>query len=146
MLHDFLFSDSLWIGEGKITFSASSDHIHFYTRWTPHPTKEPSTHEWIQEVEMQGTDEKVANRFIITSLSETSFSLSLENDVIGKALGKGVIDQAKIAWEIKNPEIFHGFEVYELQDNGDYSLHAEYVAQDNFRTLIDGRIWKKSTQ
>ena len=76
---------------------------------------------------------------MITPLTETTFSISLENELIGKAIGKGVIDGGKIAWEIKSPDTFHGFEVYELQENGDYMLHAEYVAQDNFRTLIDGK-------
>lgn len=134
----------MWIGEGKITFSVSPDHVRFYTRWTSKPHPQETSLEWLQEVEMHGANEKVDNRFMITPLSDTAFSLSLENEIVGKAIGKGVIDEHKIAWEIKSPDNFHGFEVYELQDSGDYRLHAEYVTQDNFRTLIDGLIWKKS--
>ncbi len=92
---------------------------------------------------MQGADEKVENRFHITPLTETTFSISLENDVIGKGLGKGIISPTKIAWEIKSLDTFQGFEVYEIQENGDYMLHAEYAAQDGFRTIIDARIWEK---
>lgn len=150
MTHNFLFDDdSTWIGEGKITFSVSPDHVRFFTRWTFKSEDENSHSEvsrkWIQEVEMHGTDEKVENSFVVTRLSDTTFSISLENDIIGKAIGKGVISETKLAWEINNPDAFHGFEVYELQENGDFMLHAEYVADDNFRTIIDGRIWKKST-
>ena len=142
-MHEFLFKEGLWIGEGKITFSVSPDHIRFYTRWTAVSEAAEAAHRWVQEVEMQGGEEKVQNRFLVTELSPTSFSVVLENDIVGKAVGKGVVEPGKIAWEIKSPETFHGFEVYELQENGDYMLHAEYVAQDNFRTIIDARIWSK---
>lgn len=93
---------------------------------------------------MHGVDEKVSNHFVITPLSDTTFAISLENDIVGKAFGKGVIDPKKIAWEIQSPDTFHGYEIYELQENGDYLMHAEYVAQDNFRTLIDARVWQKA--
>lgn len=145
MQHLFLFNTTKWIGEGKISFSASPDHIRFYTRWT-RSTENAQILQWTQEVEMHGGDDKVSNSFVITPLTETAFSISLENELIGKAVGKGVIDGNKIAWEIKSPDTFHGFEVYELQENGDYMMHAEYVAQDNFRTIIDARIWMKEEE
>jgi hypothetical protein len=143
-MHSFIFEDGLWIGEGKITFSASPDHIRFYTRWTRVNEIDPDSHKWLQEIEMQGTDERVGNTLHFMPLTDKTFSLSLSNDIVGKAIGKGVIDAGKIAWELKNPDTFQGFEVYELQENGDYQVHAEYAAADNFRTIIDGRIWKKS--
>jgi hypothetical protein len=40
---------------------------------------------------------------------------------------------------------FEGFEVYEQQENGDYFLHAEYGSPDQFRTIIEGLIWRKGT-
>lgn len=143
-MHDFLFKEGLWIGEGKITFSVSPDHIRFYTRWSYLADKEQPTHKWVQEIEMHGSDEKAINHFVITPLTDATFAIALESEFAGKALGKGVIDPKKMAWEIKSPDTFHGYEVYELQDNGDYLMHAEYVAQDNFRTLIDARIWQKT--
>ncbi|MCB1113282.1 MAG: hypothetical protein KDK62_00820 [Chlamydiia bacterium] len=143
MAAKFLLSEGLWIGEGKISFSFTQDHLHFYTRWTPEGV-EDGVLKWIQEVEMGGENEKVINYFSVTPLTDTTFSISYQNDTIGKAIGKGLLEESKIAWEIKSPEAFHGFEVYELQENGDYLLHAEYTAEDNFRTLIDGRIWMKA--
>ena len=144
MKHLLLFSKGLWIGEGKISFSASPDHIRFFTKWSYIDQTDPIFHRWEQVVEMQGNEESIKNSYSITPLTDTTFSISLENEVIGKAIGKGVIETNKIAWEIRNPDTFQGFEVYELQENGDYMVHAEYAAQDNFRTLIDGRIWLKS--
>lgn len=148
MQHQFIFQEGLWIGEGKITFSASPDHIHFYTRWnivTLEPVKSPKIFHWLQEVEMRGSDDRVKNHFVFTLISPTTFSLTLENDLVGKVIGKGLFDAKKIAWELKGSDTFQGFEVYELQENGDYMLHAEYAAPDNFRTTIDGRIWLKSS-
>jgi hypothetical protein len=55
-----------------------------------------------------------------------------------------VIDAKTIAWEFRNNEEFQGFEVYELQENGDYMLHAEYSTSEDFRTIIDGRVWQKA--
>lgn len=144
MTKSFLFEKTTWIGEGKISFSISPDTIRFYTRWT-FVSDENNTFLWRQEVEMDGGEEKLTNFFVVAMLTDTTFSISLENETIGKAIGHGVISPNKVAWEMKNPDAFHGFEVYEFNDKGEYKFHAEYVADDNFRTLIDGRIWPKST-
>jgi hypothetical protein len=70
--------------------------------------------------------------------------MELENELLGKVKGAGVIDEKTIAWEFHGTGGLEGFEVYELQDNGDYMMHAEYSSPDQFRTIIDGRIWKKN--
>ena len=71
--------------------------------------------------------------------------MELENELLGTVKGTGVIDENTIAWEFHGTGGLEGFEVYELQDNGDYMMHAEYSSPDQFRTIIDGRIWKKNT-
>lgn len=141
--HDFIFNPGIWIGEGKITFSTSPEFIKFYTRWqisqeTPQQTKA------IQVVEMHGVPEHVVNIFIFNRLSPTSFSVFLENELMGKVSGTGLTTENTIAWEFRNQTDMEGFEVYEIQDNGDYLLHAEYSSTDQFRTIVDGLIWKKS--
>lgn len=30
---DFIFIPSLWLGEGKISFTASQEFLKFYTKW-----------------------------------------------------------------------------------------------------------------
>ena len=94
---------------------------------------------------MRGVDENVFNSLTFFDITSTSFMVGLENELMGKVLGKGVLDEKTIAWEYRQGTDFEGFEVYELQDNGDYMLHAEYSSPDQYRTIIDGRIWKKST-
>jgi hypothetical protein len=66
--------------------------------------------------------------------------------MLGSVQGKGIIDAKTIAWEFRGHPDFEGFEVYELQENGDFMLHAEYSSLDQIRTIIDGRIWKKATK
>ncbi len=142
--HAFIFASGYWIGEGRIAFSASPEYVHYYTRWQIE--KENSGLILCQqEVEMQGGGDNVHNRFQITSVTPSSFAITLENDLVGKVSGKGVIDDQTIAWEFRGHSSFEGFEVYELQDNGDYMVHAEYASPDQFRTIIDGRVWQKST-
>lgn len=140
--HEFIFHPGKWIGEGRIGFSASQETIHFYTRWVI--SKAATTGiDCSQEVEMQGGDQNMNNNFIFSHITPYSFDVHLENDILGIVDGKGVIDDRTIAWEFHGKGGLEGFEVYELQDNGDYMLHAEYSSTDQFRTVIDGRIWKK---
>jgi hypothetical protein len=47
-----------------------------------------------------------------------------------------------IAWEFRENDLnFEGFETYHLQEDGSYTMHAEYVTSDQFRTQIDGKLW-----
>jgi hypothetical protein len=145
----FLFNPGNWIGQGKITFSHAPGHLRFYTKWIVHPQKKDAITA-DQQIEQEGGGELLINTFQLSAITESSFDITLSNALTGVVEGKGLIHEKSIAWEFRRPanfthEIhFEGFEVYELQENGDYMLHAEYFSGDQFRTTIDGRIWKKS--
>jgi hypothetical protein len=139
---DFVFTIGNWLGEGKITFSASHEFIKFYTKWQVKAEKQgvmKATH----IVEMQGIEEHVINQLTFLDIQEKKFTVILENQMVGKIQGTGLRDNNVIAWEFRQPH-FEGFEVYELQENGDYFFHAEYGSPDQFRTLVEGLIWRKS--
>ncbi len=141
--HQFIFQPGKWIGEGRVAFSASAEILRFYTRWE---ISDVSTEgiACTQDVEMQSAEHTMRNAFIFSHITPTSFVIDLDNEPIGHVTGKGVIDDKTIAWEFHGGAGLEGFEVYELQENGDYMVHAEYTSPDQFRTIIDGRIWKKS--
>lgn len=141
-LHKFIFEPGQWIGEGKITFSISPEHLRFYTRWLIEKS-EDGTIRCQQEVEMEGREENVFNHFVLSQMTEGSFVMELTSSLMGTVKGKGVYGPKTIAWEFRGYPDFEGFEVYELQDNGDYMLHAEYMTTEQFKTIVDGRIWKK---
>lgn len=141
--HEFLFRSGIWIGEGRVTFVGSTEHVIFYTKWTVNE-EVAGFLSCRQEVEMRGGGENVLNFFTLKEIKETSFEITVESEALGKASGKGIINETKIAWEFKGHPDFEGFEVYELQASGDYRVHAEYISPDQHRTIIDGRIWKKS--
>lgn len=143
-MHEFIFTPGRWIGEGKITFSSSKDHLRFYTSWLISNDLDSGKIRCEQRVEMQGVENVVVNQFIIDKISLGKFKIHLENDLIGLVEGSGIFDKNTVAWEFRNTAATEGFEIYELQDNGDYMLHAEYSSPELFRTIIDGRIWKKS--
>lgn len=146
--HQFIFSPGEWIGQGKITFSASPAQLRFYTKWLISERKENEISAE-QIIEQQGEADLMANSFSFTDLTPVSFKISVNSELLGTVIGKGLIDPKTIAWEFRqamNPdreEPFEGFEVYELQEGGDYLLHAEYFSGQEYRTIIDGRIWKK---
>lgn len=139
---EFIFTPGLWLGEGKITFSASQEFIKFYTRW--HIIQESIDFiRAVQIVEMLGIEEPVTNTFAFYNIHPHSFKISFENEFAGKVNGKGLRQDNTVAWEFKGNNNFEGFEVYEKQDNGDYFLHAEYGSSNQFRTIIEGLIWYK---
>ncbi len=140
----FIFSPGLWIGEGKITFTASPEVLNFFTRWETKPGDKEGELQCVQQVEMQGVDDKVVNRFKFFNVKPKSFAVTLENDLVGIVKGKGVLAANEIAWEFRGHPNFEGFEVYRLKDNGDYTVHAEFASPDQFRTIINGRIWRKA--
>jgi hypothetical protein len=142
--HPFILAPGEWIGEGRITFSASPERLRFFTKWIVEKDSEIGIN-CLQHVEMEGGEERVSNKFVVSKLLPESFVIELTSEMLGTIQGKGVIDAKTIAWEFRGHPDFEGFEVYELQENGDYMLHAEYASSGQFRTIIDGRIWKKSS-
>lgn len=123
-------------------FSSSQERLRFYTKWTIDEGNQGII-SCQQRVEMEGRDEDVVNSFLFSDILPDSFIVELSSDIFGTVMGKGVIDKGIVAWEFRGHPDLEGFEVYELQENGDYMLHAEYAGLDQVRTMIDGRIWKK---
>jgi hypothetical protein len=144
-MQHFIFTPGQWIGEGRIMFSTSLNHLRFFTKWTIEPLeKQVITAK--QQIEIEGGGEQSTNRFLFSNISKGAFQVELLQSYAGSAYGKGIMDEKTIAWEFRdNPEL-QGFEVYELQENGDYMLHAEYMSTEELRTIIDGRIWLRQTE
>lgn len=144
--HEFIFAPGRWVGGGKITFSTSPEVIRFYTSWAIEHKNQLIYS--VQRVEMHPLEAVINNNFIIYDIEPERFKIDLESELIHGSSGKGIIDAQTIAWEFhghENEEGIEGFEVYELQENGDYMFHAEYSSMEQFRTIVDGRIWKKAT-
>ncbi len=139
---EFIFNSGLWLGEGKITFSASQEFLKFYTKWKIQEIR-PGVISALQIVEMQGVEEHVNNTFTFTGIENKSFNIRLENNAVGSILGMGLRDENIIAWQFCNHETFEGFETYKRQETGGYFLHAEYGTSEQFRTIIEGFIWCK---
>lgn len=138
----FLFQPGVWIGEGKISFSGTSDIVRFFTRWILTPSQESINA--MQEVELHNLQQTTRNRFTFFDFSEEHFKVEMENADMGIVTGKGNFTQTTLAWELRSFPGSEGFEVYERQENGEYFFHADYVSCENFRTHIEGKLWKKS--
>jgi hypothetical protein len=116
----------------------------FYTKWTVPKIDPYGCLECQQEIEISGISDQMRNEFAITEIQDEGFIIELENQSLGKIFGKGIIKKNMIGWEFKHPEIgFEGFEFYEVKDDGSYFMHAEYATNDDFRTIIEGKIWKQ---
>ena len=141
--HNFLFNPEEWIGDGTITFNEFGHGLKFYTHWKVLDSNKNNVF-CSQEIEVEGLMDKTQNKFTLSDIKNGSFAITLENESLGKVMGKGVMDEKTVAWEFSNKELgFEGFEVYELQEDGNYVTRGEYVSIDQLRTIIEGKIWKK---
>lgn len=142
--HHFLLTPSVWLGEGKINLNMVSEELAFYTKWVINPPDDAGMIVCTQEIQVKGLSDIMHNQFSIYGLTGGEFHIDLENQALGKITGKGLITDKIIAWEFRVEDIgFEGFEFYEVEDNGNYNMRAEYATQDQFRTVIAGSVWKK---
>ncbi|NGX59341.1 MAG: hypothetical protein KR126chlam3_00492 [Chlamydiae bacterium] len=142
--HSFLFSPKKWLGEGKIKLSMVEEELDFFTRWNLGALDQGGKIPASQEVQIKGMNEIMHNQFLITDLTSSHFNLELENAALGTIIGKGIIKENLIAWEFRHSELgFEGFEFYERQPDGTYLVRAEYATPDQYRTIIQGKIWEK---
>lgn len=144
MNHHFIFSADEWLGEGTITLSMSQEPLHFFTRWKREATDDKGIFELVQEVQIKGINEVMINHFTFNTNDTKNMEITLENNTVGKVQGTGVINPEVIGWEFNNPEVhFQGFEFYEKQNQDQYLMRGEYSSDEDFRTTITGKIWKK---
>lgn len=142
MNHLFFFSPGDWIGEGKILFSLSPDTLRFHTEWQVLEMADKEIRA-VQKVGMSGTEETLVNEYRVFHVTPAGFSIELSNELLGQAVGQGIIDDKQIAWEFRGHPNFEGFEIYRRIGEDEYSVHAEYSSPDQNRTIIDGRVWKR---
>lgn len=138
----FIFLLGKWLGHGKITFTQSPEELFFNTLWMLEEG-EDGVIVGTQRVEVIDGGEPQENRLIFSEIKQDSFVVELSNSEIGTVVGKGVVDGTRIAWEFRADGKFEGFEVYQKLGDDEYSMTAEYLSGDQFRTIISGRIWKR---
>lgn len=145
-LHPFLLTPAVWLGQGKIKLSVAVEELVFFTRWSVAEADAEGRIALIQEIQIKGLPEIMHNEFTLSSLAQGEFAIELENEAVGRVTGSGVINDKVIAWEFRVEDIgFEGFEIYEKQEGNNYLMRAEYATNDEFRTLIEGKLWQKAT-
>ncbi len=143
--HPFLLTPSSWLGQGKIQLNMVAEELGFFTRWNIEKTDPNGRIECTQEIQVKGLSDVMHNEFTFYNFNGGEFSIDLENQALGKIVGKGLINEKVIAWEFRIEEIgFDGFELYEKQEDQTYSMRAEYATSDQFRTLIEGKVWQQT--
>ncbi len=140
--HLFIFQPGIWIGYGIITLNTSTSYLQYCTKWTIERTSEAEISA-IQEIELEGRKENAINHFLFSNITPETFFITLSSEPIGIVSGTGVIDSSTIAWEFRGELALEGLEIYERQNDGEYLMHAEFIASEEYRTMINGRIWKK---
>jgi len=141
--HFFIFEPKPWVGEGVITLNMVEERLNFFTKWAVTEPDFAGKIQSVQELQISGISENMRNELTFFDFTENTFSIEMENLNIGKVVGSGVFDEKMIAWEFRENDLnFEGYETYHIQDDGSYSMHAEYVTSDQFRTQIDGKLWQ----
>ncbi len=144
--HNFLLTPSSWLGQGKIQLNMVAEELAFFTRWNSTNVDGEGRIECFQEIQVKGLSDVMHNEFLIYNMNSGEFHIDLENQALGRVTGTGLISEKVIAWEFRIIDIgFEGFELYEKQDENNYLMRAEYATSDQFRTLIQGRVWKQTS-
>jgi hypothetical protein len=144
MDHLFIFSEGIWLGEGKIYLNMLEEELVFFTRWKVERKGPDGCIECTQEIQVKGLSDIMINHFVLSNFSATSFSILMENHAVGKVDGTGVISSDRLGWEFRVKEIgFEGFEFYEKKSEDLYSVHGEFSTSDDLRTTIRGKIWRQ---
>lgn len=139
----FIFAPGDWTGEGKIWLSMVGEDLNFVTKWGSTARDPDGKIQCQQEIQVKGVPDLMHNDFCFFDLTPSAFSIQLENQALGNIIGRGIRDKKLVAWEFRVPELgFEGYEFYELQPDGSYTMRAEYATDDDFRTVISGRIWQ----
>jgi len=142
--HDFLLSQSTWLGQGKIKLNMIAEELVFFTRWDIGIADATGRIESVQEIQVKGLTDIMHNQFSLYDVASGVFAIDLENQALGKIIGKGMINEKIIAWEFRVDEIeFDGYEFYEKLDDKNYLMRAEYATSDQFRTVIEGKVWQQ---
>lgn len=145
--HTFIFSPGTWRGEGKIVLNMVEEELLFSTSWTVQPKDFAGKISCVQEVQINGLSEGMRNELNFYDFQAKTFAVDMENSNVGHIVGMGVYDDKMIGWEFRNNDMnFEGFETYNLQSDGSYLMKGEYVTSDQFRTLIEARIWPQSKE
>jgi hypothetical protein len=140
--HTFLFDSKPWIGEGVISLNMVEEDLNFFTKWSVIEADFAGKIQSVQEIQISGISENMRNELTFFDFTDSKFSVEMENLNIGRVVGSGVFNDKMIAWEFRENDLnFEGFETYHLQEDGSYTMHAEYVTSDQFRTQIDGKLW-----
>jgi hypothetical protein len=144
--HPFILTPSSWLGQGKIQLNMVAEELAFFTRWNIGSPDAEGRIECVQEIQVKGLADVMHNQFSIYAVNNGEFQIDLENQALGRVVGKGIINEKVIAWEFRIEEIgFEGFEFYEKQDDQNYLMRAEYATSDQFRTVIEGSVWQQLT-
>lgn len=137
----FIFNPGCWLGKGKIAIQGAAGTLDFYTRWVVSQGK-GEAFSAVQTVEMVGVEEHVTTSYVFTDITETTFAVFLDNKSIGQVVGKGVFSASSVAWEFHSP-LLEGYESYDLLNDDTYVMRAEYSSTHQYRTRIEGTLWRK---
>lgn len=120
----------------------ADDELDFRVTWIVLAEDERKIH-FSQEVDLVSINEKMRNQFCVSSITPERFVIQLQNQLVKKVEGIGVITPETIAWEFHNrDQEFEGFEIYDLQEDGSYIMRAEFTAGEGLRTHVKGWIRK----
>ena len=119
------------------------EKLKFFSKWRVQPIDEEGKIECSQKIEISSIAEEMHNHFTLFEIGKEAFKVTLESQSVGKVEGQGIIRPKLISWELRQgAEGVDGFEFFEL-DGEEYKHHAEYATGQDYRTVIDGKIWKK---
>lgn len=126
-----------------IQITGIEEKLKFYTKWDIQLLEEGGV-EAVQSVEVSELGQTLRHALKFSPLSQSEFDVQIENEIFGRAEGKGKVEGATISWSFHCPDRgLEGEETFKIENHDRYSQRAQYSSPDSVSTLIQGSIWKK---
>ena len=140
-MQEFILKEGIWLGEGTIALSSSTEQMKFYTKWEIAPESRGQI-EATQTIQLQGENQVSRNFFFFTAITETTFTLTIKNEQVEAVQALGSRRPRQVSWNYTAGSTLEGKESYTHLQNQQLLLKAEY-GSGQYQTMIEGKLWKK---
>ncbi|MBS0586128.1 MAG: hypothetical protein JSR76_07520 [Verrucomicrobia bacterium] len=141
-----LFQKNLWVGKGLLGLSMLEDPLSVWLNLKvskKDSNEEDERMQWFAEYQVLGYSQPIINRYTFSTIIKNHFSISLENELWGKAEGLGFIDAKSISMEFpRGPHGFEGFESITFENETTIQWIGEFLTSEGLRSVFNMRVMK----
>ncbi len=141
--HPF-YANDLLVGPGYLLLEPEKEKIAFTLKWSLiEESIKAEELEFIEEILCAGHSLPLINHYYFKRLNQRDFSLTMENDEIGRVEGKGFFDKEFVGFEITDRELrLHATQYYHYMGDGQWTMQSKLTINDEDISSLQARLDK----